>query len=62
MTPEQKGSIVFAIGLLAQALANDERVSVTLAQTQLDALFPRRNDEGRPKRGRPSESGPTRTR
>jgi hypothetical protein len=37
---EQKGSIVFAIDLLARALASDDAASVRVAQQQLAAVFP----------------------
>jgi len=38
-TPEQKGSLVLAIQLLAQALANDDWASAALAKRQLIAMF-----------------------
>lgn len=41
MTSEQRGSLVLVIQLLATALASGEPGAITLAQTQLDALFPR---------------------
>lgn len=41
MKDEQKGSLVLAIHLLADALATGDPRSVRFAQTTLDAVFPR---------------------
>lgn len=47
MSPEQKGSIVLALGLLGQALAMDDMDALRLAQLHLAATFPKHNEQER---------------